>query len=53
MTYDVSGEYRWRNAFDGAVGMLTPRVSFFNVDAWDYMYTQSLTQKFLARAPVA
>jgi len=41
--YDVTGEYHWHNAFDGAVGMLTPRVSFFNVDAWDYMYTQSNT----------
>ncbi len=41
--YDLSGEYRWRNAFDGAAEMLTPRVSFFNVDAWDYMFTQSNT----------
>ncbi len=41
--YDLTGEYHWRNAFDGAVGMLTPRVSLFNVDAWDYMYNQSNT----------
>lgn len=41
--YDLSGEYHWRKAFDGAAEMLTPRVSFFNVDAWDYMYTQSNT----------
>ena len=41
--YDLSAEYHWHNAFDGKVGMITPRLSLFNVDAWDYIYSQSNT----------
>ena len=41
--YDLTGEYHWRNAFDGKVGMITPRLSLFEADSWNYIYTQANT----------
>ena len=41
--YDLTAEYHWHNAFDGKVGMITPRLSLFNADSWNYIYTQSNT----------
>ncbi|MGA8172792.1 MAG: TonB-dependent receptor, partial [Methylocystis sp.] len=41
--YDLSAEYHWHNAFDGKVGMITPRLSLFNADSWNYIYSQSNT----------
>lgn len=39
--YDLTAEYHYRNAFDGKVGMITPRLSLFSADSWNYIYTQS------------
>ncbi len=41
--YDLTAEYQLRNAFDGKVGMITPRLSLFEADSWNYIYTQSNT----------
>ena len=41
--YDLTAEYHLRNAFDGKVGMITPRLSLFKADSWNYIYTQSNT----------
>ena len=41
--YDLTAEYQFRNAFDGKVGMITPRLSLFEADSWNYIYTQSNT----------
>ncbi len=41
--YDLTAEYHWRNPFDGKVGMITPRLSLFNADSWNYIYSQSNT----------
>jgi iron complex outermembrane receptor protein len=41
--YDLTAEYNWHNAFDGKVGMITPRLSLFEADSWNYIYSQSNT----------
>jgi iron complex outermembrane recepter protein len=39
--YEATGEYRWANAFNGAVGMIVPRVSLFMDDRWNFINSQT------------
>jgi len=39
--YDLTGEYRWKNAFWGNVGMAVPRVSLFQDDRWNFIASQT------------
>lgn len=38
--YDLTGEYRWVDAFGGAVGLFVPRVSLFLDERWDAIVQQ-------------
>ena len=39
--YDLTGEYAWRNAFGGRVGLAVPRISLFQDDRWNFIMSQS------------
>ncbi len=39
--YDLTGEYHIHEAFDGKVGMITPRVSLFEDDRWNFLLSQT------------
>ena len=39
--YDLTGKYRKVDAFNGAVGLLEPRVSLFMEDRWNAIFSQS------------
>lgn len=40
-SYDLTGEYRKVDAFNGAIGLFNPRVSLFLDDRWNAIVTQS------------
>ena len=42
--YDLTGVYRKVDAFNGAVGLLQPRVSLFMEDRWNAIFSQSQFQ---------
>ncbi len=39
--YDLTGEYQWRNAFGGNVELVVPRVSLFEDDRWNFLFSQT------------
>jgi iron complex outermembrane receptor protein len=39
--YDLTGEYQWRNAFGGNVDLVVPRVSLFEDDRWNFLFSQT------------
>jgi len=39
--YDLTGEYHWRNAFGGNVGLAVPRISLFEDDRWNFILSQT------------
>jgi iron complex outermembrane receptor protein len=40
--YDLTGVYRKVDAFNGAVGLLQPRISLFMEDRWNAIFSQSI-----------
>lgn len=38
--YDLTGDYRWVDAFGGAVGLFNPRISLFLDDRWNAIASQ-------------
>jgi iron complex outermembrane receptor protein len=44
--YDLTGKYRKVDAFNGAVGLLEPRVSLFMEDRWNAIFSQSTLNSF-------
>lgn len=44
--YDLTGKYRKVDAFNGAVGLLEPRISLFMEDRWNAIFSQSTLNPF-------
>lgn len=44
--YDLTAKYRMINLFNGSIGVLEPRISFFLEDRWNAIYTQNTLNNF-------
>jgi iron complex outermembrane receptor protein len=44
--YDLTGQYRWVDAFNGSVGLFVPRISLFLDERWNAIYSQRSTGPF-------
>ena len=44
--YDLTGEYRTVDAFDGAIGLFNPRISLFMDDRWNAIASQTALTPF-------
>lgn len=44
--YDLTGQYRWVNAFNGSIGLFAPRVSLFLDERWNAIVNQRITGPF-------
>lgn len=44
--YDLTAKYRMINLFNGSVGVLEPRISFFLEDRWNAIYTQNILNNY-------
>jgi iron complex outermembrane receptor protein len=44
--YDLTGQYRWVDAFNGSIGLFNPRISLFLDERWNAIVNQRITGPF-------